>query len=68
MRRQLYHVTVTLPALNPALVPARRERRTYTPRGGRQLARRLAWLGKHYPGLPISVTKAKPGDRSPVCP
>lgn len=67
MHSRLYHVTVTLPALNPALVPAHPERRTYTPRGGRQLGRRLAWLIKAHPGCPVKVTEQKPTGRAPVC-
>lgn len=65
MRGQLYHVTVTLPCRDE-YPGARGEKRTYTPHGRRQLARRLAWLAERCPGSPVTVARPGPSDRSPV--
>jgi hypothetical protein len=65
MRGRLYHVTVTLPCRDE-YPGARGEKRTYTPHGPRQLARRTLWLAERYPGCPVKVTIPGPADRSPI--
>lgn len=66
MRGQLYHVTLTLPCRDE-YPGARGEKRTYTPRGRRQLALRRTWCAERFPGCPVTVTTPGPANRSPVC-
>lgn len=66
MRAPLYHVTVTI-SCRDEYPGARSEQRTYTPRGARNLGKRLAWLTERYPGCPIKISMPGPASRAPVC-